>query len=247
MIAQMSGQQRNGKDMGAWAYVESEALAPLARNGADAPLVVGQIGQSLDGRLATVTGCARDINGAAALDHLHRLRAAVDAVVVGIGTVLNDDPQLTVRRVEGANPTRVIVDPNARLPEDVRCLGDGHAANLVLRARGNSEAKGCETLFLPHDNGHLDPRDILAALASRGLKRVLIEGGPTTLGHFLAAGTLDRLHILVAPLLIGSGLASLALPEIASLDSALRPPARVFVFDDGDVLFDCDLRADEIS
>ena len=74
-------------------------------------IAVGQIGQSLDGRIATPTGHSHYINGPAGLDHLHRLRALVDAVLVGVGTAIADDPQLTVRRVAGPNPARVVLDP----------------------------------------------------------------------------------------------------------------------------------------
>src|SRR3954454_19347186 len=83
----------------------------------DRPFVVAQLGQSLDGRIATSTGASRSINGTCALDHLHRLRAHVDAVIVGVGTVIADNPMLTVRRVPGPNPARVFIDPHGRLPE----------------------------------------------------------------------------------------------------------------------------------
>jgi len=85
-------------------------------------LVVGQIGQSLDGRAATSTGHSHYINGSEGLDHLHRLRALMDAVVVGVGTALADDPLLTVRRVAGPHPARVVIDPNGRLPAAARVL-----------------------------------------------------------------------------------------------------------------------------
>ena len=92
----------------------ADPFQPIAAAPGDQPFVVAQLGQSLDGRIATVTGESRYINGAAALDHLHRLRAAVDAVVVGAGTIIADDPQLTVRRVAGRNPARVVIDPTGR-------------------------------------------------------------------------------------------------------------------------------------
>ena len=87
-------------------------------------MVVGQFGQSIDGRIATVTGHSKYINGTAGLAHLHRLRALVDAVVVGIGTAVADDPQLTVRRVAGPSPARVVIDPSGRLPATARLLAE---------------------------------------------------------------------------------------------------------------------------
>src|SRR5262249_27646232 len=93
-----------------------ELCGPLKTGLVDDLVVVAQIGQSLDGRIATVSGHSKYINGATGLAHLHRLRSLVDAVVVGIGTALADDPQLTVRLVQGPNPARVVIDPKRRLP-----------------------------------------------------------------------------------------------------------------------------------
>ena len=86
-------------------------------------VTVGQIGQSLDGRIATLSGHSRYINGSQGLCHLHRLRALVDAVVVGVGTALADDPQLTVRHVGGPSPARIVVDPRGRIAPDRKSVG----------------------------------------------------------------------------------------------------------------------------
>src|SRR5688572_28150657 len=101
-----------------------EIFGPLRSGKADGLVVIGQIGQSLDGRIATPTGHSHYINGPAGIAHLHRLRALVDAVVVGVGTALADDPQLTVRRVSGPQPVRVVVDPRGRLPGTARLLAN---------------------------------------------------------------------------------------------------------------------------
>src|ERR1700747_420767 len=95
---------------------------PLRAGSIDDLVVVGQLGQSLDGRIATNSGHSKYINCEAGLDHLHRLRALMDAVVIGVGTALADNPQLTVRRVAGPNPARVILDPHGRLRPDARVL-----------------------------------------------------------------------------------------------------------------------------
>src|SRR5262249_7951477 len=99
---------------------------------ADGMTVIAQTGQSLDGRIATSTGHSKYINGQEGLDHLHRLRALVDAVVVGVGTAVADDPQLTVRRVSGPNPARIVLDPQGRLPGAARLLTDDGARRLVI-------------------------------------------------------------------------------------------------------------------
>jgi riboflavin-specific deaminase-like protein len=208
------------------------------------PFVVAQLGQSLDGRIATTTGQSQYINGSSALDHLHALRAHVDAVVVGIGTVLADDPRLTVRRVPGRNPARVIVDPNGRLPEAARCLQGHEQPNFVIRSRPGATPPGVDPLIVTsNDEGRIEPAAIVAALFARGMRRILIEGGADTVSRFIDAGCIDRLHVMVAPMIIGSGKPCLDLAPIRALEKALRPPADVYVLDDGNVLFDCDLSA----
>jgi riboflavin-specific deaminase-like protein len=209
----------------------------------DGPLVVGQLGQTLDGRIATLTGESQWINGACALDHLHGLRAEVDAVVVGVGTAVADDPALTVRRVSGRNPARVVIDPTGRAPDALRLWRADGARRVSLRATGAPPAPGdVETLFLPLRAGAIAPREIVAALAGVGLARALIEGGARTVSAFLDDDALDRLHLLVAPTIIGSGRQGLELAPEGRLSAARRPSTRVSVFADGDALFDCDLR-----
>ncbi len=203
-------------------------------------LVIAQIGQSLDGRIATTSGHSHYINGTSAITHLHRLRALVDAVVVGVGTALADDPRLTVRRVNGPNPARVVIDPAGRLPASARCLEEG-ARRIVIGSTARPPRDGIETIALPATAGRFSPRDIVEALAGIGLHRILIEGGGMTISQFLDAGCLDRLHVLVAPMIIGSGPVGIRLAEIARLDEAVRPSVTVTTFDEGDVLFDCDL------
>lgn len=220
------------------------AFAPILRADPARPFVIAQLGQSLDGRIATTTGESRYINGTGALDHLHALRAHVDAVVVGIGTVLADDPQLTVRRVPGRSPVRVILDPNGKLPAQARCLDEAGPPCLVVRSSQRPTPNGAENLLLPADSdGQIDPADIVAALFARGMRRLLIEGGSDTISRFIDADCIDRLHVLVAPVIIGSGKPSLDLAPVGDLTKALRPPVGIHVLPSGDVLFDCDLRA----
>lgn len=221
-----------------------DPCAPIRDADPDRPFVVAQLGQSLDGRVATITGESRWINGDAALDHLHRLRACVDAVVVGIGTILADDPMLNVRRVPGCHPARVVIDPGAKLPRDARCLADDGARRLVVRTCEADAPSGVEVIRLPASGRVVNPMAIASALFERGLRKLLIEGGPGTISRFMDAGVVDRLHVLVAPMIIGSGHSSLAMEPIGRLSDARRPKTRVHLLEDGDVLFDCDLRSD---
>lgn len=224
-----------------------DQFGPLQTGVVDDMIVIGQVGQSLDGRIATVSGHSKYINGPAGLTHLHRLRALVDAVVVGVGTALADDPQLTVRRVAGPQPARVVIDPNGRLLAGARLFASDGARRLLVTAEGTRCAPpaGVEILALPTNDKFIAPRTILAALADRGMRRILIEGGADTVSRFLAAGCLDRLHVVVAPIILGSGRASFALPPIERADQALRIPIRAHQLDD-EVLFDCDLSAQRV-
>ena len=219
-------------------------FGPLRGGARDEPVVVGQIGQSLDGRVATAGGHSHYINGPAGLAHLHRLRAIVDAVVVGVGTALADDPQLTVRHVAGRNPARVVIDPGARLPAAAKMFARDGIRCLVMTAHdvkpqlpADIEIVGLQTF-----QRRIAPEAILSALHERGLRRILIEGGVETVSRFLVANCLDRLHVVVAPIIIGSGRPSFNLPPIEHVQEALRAPMKIHQLD-GDVLFDCDLSA----
>jgi diaminohydroxyphosphoribosylaminopyrimidine deaminase/5-amino-6-(5-phosphoribosylamino)uracil reductase len=218
------------------------SLAAIRVAHPDRPYVVAQIGQSLDGRIATVSGDSRWINGENALDHLHALRASVDAVVVGVGTVVADDPQLTVRRVAGAHPARVVIDPQGRAPDSARCFMEDGTPRYCIMARAGALPAGVRPIILQRSGENLCPAEIVRRLFALGMRRILIEGGSDTISRFIDAGTVDRLHVLLAPIILGSGRPGLELKPIMSVAQAMRPIARVHVFADGDVLFDCDLR-----
>jgi diaminohydroxyphosphoribosylaminopyrimidine deaminase / 5-amino-6-(5-phosphoribosylamino)uracil reductase len=217
-----------------------DIFAPFRDASPEKPFVVAQIGQSLDGRIATVTGESRDISGKAALDHLHRIRAHVDAVVVGAGTIVVDDPQLTVRRVEGKNPARVAIDPKGRLGFDGKWLAEDGARRILVSAAEVDVPSGVELVRVPAPNGFMAPRSIISALFARGLRLLLIEGGAKTIASFIEANCVDRLHALVAPIIIGSGRPGLELSPVQRLEAALRPHTRAHLLEGGDVLFDCD-------
>jgi diaminohydroxyphosphoribosylaminopyrimidine deaminase/5-amino-6-(5-phosphoribosylamino)uracil reductase len=224
-----------------------ELLGPLRQGRVDDLMVVGQIGQSLDGRVATPSGHSHYINGPAGLAHLHRLRAVVDAVVIGVGTALADDPQLTVRRVSGPQPARVVIDARGRLSASAKLFADDGVRRLVITGAGVRPPlpSGIEVVGLAKSDGQIAPAEIIAALSERGLRRVLIEGGADTVSRFLTARCLDRLHVIVAPIILGSGRASFTLPPIDRVDEAVLTPMHVHHLGD-DVLFDCDLSAQRV-
>lgn len=227
-------------------------FAPFDDAPADQPFVVGQIGQSLDGRVATPSGDSCPIGGSAALDHLHRLRAHVDAVLVGAATVRADNPQLTVRRVEGANPARVVVD--ARLRGDIthinaepaNWLADNGARRILVTAnstKAGPELACDEIIKITPEEGALPPAAIIKQLSTYGFRKILVEGGPATLGRFLQAGCLNRLHVVISPLIIGSGKQAFNLAPINRLAQARRPNTTCYMLGNNEVLFDCNMRS----
>ena len=179
---------------------------------------------------------------------LHRLRAVVDAVVVGIGTALADDPQLTVRLVAGRHPVRVVIDPNGRIPANAKLFAEDGVRRIVITTEHAvlNLPPGVEILRLPSCEGQLAPAAILQALARSGLTRILIEGGAQTLSGFIKAGCLDRVHVIVAPIILGSGRPGFDLTPIEWIDQAMRPPVMTHLLE-GEVLFDCDLTAHRVK
>jgi diaminohydroxyphosphoribosylaminopyrimidine deaminase / 5-amino-6-(5-phosphoribosylamino)uracil reductase len=217
---------------------------PLCIGAGSSRVVVGHLAQSLDGRIATESGASQFISGQADLEHAHRMRALFDAVVVGASTVEKDDPRLTTRLVSGSHPTRVVIDPQRRLGPRHSVFQDGEAPTLLVCAAGAAGGQHGRAEVVPiacDEAGGLPVGAILDALRARGLERVFIEGGGVTLSRFLAAGLLDRLHVAVAPCILGSGRAAFSLPIIEQLSEAITFECRHFALG-RDILFDCALR-----
>lgn len=215
------------------------------------PWVIAQLGQSLDGFIATRTGDSHFVNGSENLLHLHRLRALSDAVIVGAGTVAIDNPQLTTRRVRGPHPVRVLFDPSLQLvpcAATARVFQDRQAPTLWLcDARWQGQATqlaGAErVLAVPEligSDGTPRVGRALAALHARGLKVLFVEGGGVTVSRFWSQGCLNRLHLAVAPLLIGNGRPGLRFAGSTVLGECARPAFSVVPMGQ-DQLWDLDL------
>jgi diaminohydroxyphosphoribosylaminopyrimidine deaminase/5-amino-6-(5-phosphoribosylamino)uracil reductase len=175
------------------------------------PWVTLKAAVTLDGRIAARTGDARWITGEPARREAHRLRARADAVLVGVGTVLADDPALTVRHVRGPDPRRVVLDSRLRTPPSAVVLAPCAAGpTLILHAPGAPARRaralrdaGAELVSVPRGPRGLDVRAALRAIAARDVVRLLVEGGAHVAGSLLAAGLVDEAAVFVAPAILG--------------------------------------------
>ena len=195
------------------------------------PFVTVKYAQSLDGRIATSTGNSRWISGPESLRLAHKLRREHDAILVGIGTVLADDPQLTVRLVNGRNPLRVVIDSKLRIPLHAGVLTGGAAAGTLIVTAGQANVRrekairklGADVLRLP---GATNSRGVnitraLVELGRRGISSVLVEGGKGIITSLLAEKAVDRLIVVIAPTIIGQGTEAIGDLGITRLTEAI--------------------------
>ena len=188
----------------------TEALGQIRSHGAR-PHVIVKYAQSLDGRIATATGDSKWISSDAERAISHTLRARCDAIMVGVGTVLADDPQLTVRLVPGASPLRVILDSSLRIPLDARVL-DEEAATVVITTDRSDAGKRRElrgrhvaVRVVEGNERGVDVRAALGLVHDLGVRSLLVEGGAKVITSLFSAAVVDRVIVAVAPVLLGRG------------------------------------------
>ncbi|MFQ5719840.1 MAG: bifunctional diaminohydroxyphosphoribosylaminopyrimidine deaminase/5-amino-6-(5-phosphoribosylamino)uracil reductase RibD [Acidobacteriota bacterium] len=179
------------------------------------PLVTLKAGMSLDGRIAAAGGHSRWITSPAAWLRAHRIRRSVDAVLVGVGTVVADDPRLTARpggRVARCQPRRVVLDGRFRMPPEARLLAERGAGPVIIygldcqfRRRRRLEKAGAEVVTVPERHGQPDIGAVLSDLAGRGVQSLLVEGGGRVNGAFVEARMADRIAWFIAPRFLGAG------------------------------------------
>jgi 3,4-dihydroxy 2-butanone 4-phosphate synthase/GTP cyclohydrolase II len=208
--------------------LDASGLLGAVREPSGRPYVVLKYAQTLDGRIATRTGDSKWITGEDERRISHALRAACDAVLVGVDTVLNDDPQLTVRMVTGASPLRIVLDSTLRLPRDAKVL-DGDARTMVICTNDAPVQRRLDLLdcgvAVHAVRGHPAGVDIdvaLRLLRGLGIRSVLVEGGARVLTSFLKARLADRVIVGVAPMILGAGTDAFGDLDVASVMNGFR-------------------------
>jgi GTP cyclohydrolase II len=253
----LTKQRRLGHVVPAGAPLESEnaepfdvtALLGTAVALATRPYVTLKYAQTLDGRIATRTGDSKWISSAPERRVSHALRAACDAVMVGVGTAIIDDPQLTVRLVRGSSPVRVVLDSTLRLPDDARIL-DHDAPTIVittdqstLQRRRALEARGLGVRVVPADARGVDLAAALRVLRDAGVLSLLVEGGAHVITSFLSGGLADRLIVAIAPTVIGAGTEAVGELGVMRVSEGMRLMNRSLHVAGDDVVVAADLRA----
>jgi riboflavin-specific deaminase-like protein len=209
------------------------------------PTVTVSYAQTLDGRLATLDGGSQWISAPDSLCFSHEMRAAHDAVMVGAGTVMRDDPRLTVRLAPGRSPLRVVVDSSLRTPTSAAVLANGAAGGTVLAVNGRApedrcrrvESLGATVLRLPQEPaGGVDLGALLAGLGDLGVRSMMVEGGAALITALLREGLVDRLAVCVAPKILGAGIDAVGDLGIRDLADSITLAEAAFEPRGGDLL-----------
>ena len=181
--------------------------------------LIGQIGQSLDGKIALNNGNSHYINEKESILYLHCLRSVCDGVLVGVNTIIKDNPLLTTRKIKGSNPVRLIIDPSLKLSNRYKIFKDDNR-NIIF-TNSNKQKKINNTLIVKFPKKNFT-NNIFQYLKKTSFKNILVEGGPTTLSNFIEMKLLNYMQFIISPTLIGSGIDSLKLKPITNLKNAIR-------------------------
>jgi len=202
------------------------------------PFVTLKFAQTLDGRIATVTGSSQWISSSASLKLAHKLRSVHDAILVGIGTLLKDNPKLTVRLIKGRSPIRVVADSRLRIPLNSKVLQEQHVAHtIVATTPGANEKKkvslsnmGIEVMEVAADDQRrVDLEDLLFKMGTRGISSVLVEGGSQIITSMLSRGLADKIVVAVAPRILGKGIEAVGDLGIAEIARTVKlSPVKVY-------------------
>ena len=188
---------------------------------------IGQIGQSLDGKIALLNGNSHYINDKNSISYLHSLRSICDAVVVGVNTIRKDDPLLTTRAIKGPNPQRIIIDPSLKLTNKYKVFKDGMPNIIFTHSKLNKKFNNTQIYKLPEKNF---TNLIYQNINRLGYKFVLVEGGSKTISKFLENGLLNIMQFIIAPTIIGSGINSINIEPITNLKNVIRTKNNIYKF-----------------
>ena len=194
-----------------------EILLPLIRK--KDRVFIGQIGQSLDAKIALNNGNSHYINEKESITYLHCLRSISDGVLVGVNTIIKDNPLLTTRKIKGQNPTRLIIDPSLKLTNKYKIFKDKNTNIIFTTSNKTKNLNNTIIVKLPKKDFTLS---VYKFLKKSSLKYILIEGGPTTLSHFIEQNLINYMQFIISPTLIGSGINSVKLKPITNLKKAIR-------------------------
>jgi diaminohydroxyphosphoribosylaminopyrimidine deaminase/5-amino-6-(5-phosphoribosylamino)uracil reductase len=195
------------------------------------PYITVKYAQTLDGRIATKSGDSQWISSEASRRYVHRLRSINQGIMVGAGTVVADNPQLTVRHVRGKNPFRIIVDSKLRIPIKSSVLTDANACLTIIATTSAAPAakiaavkkRGVEVWVVRKErDGRVGLRDLLKQLGKREIMSVLIEGGSEIITSLLKSGLVDKMIIPIAPMIVGKGLEAIGDLNINKINKAIR-------------------------
>ena len=188
---------------------------------------IGQIGQSLDGKIALLNGNSHYINDKNSISYLHSLRSICDAVVVGVNTIRKDDPLLTTRAIKGSNPQRIIIDPSLKLTNKYQVFKDGMPNIIFTHSKINKKFNNTQIYKLPERNF----TNLIHQNINRlGYKLVLVEGGSKTISKFLENKLLNIMQFIIAPTIIGSGINSINIEPISNLKNVIRTKNNIYKF-----------------
>lgn len=192
-------------------------LLPILRK--NKKLVIAQIGQSIDGRIALNNGNSHYINNPKSIIYLHCLRSISDAIIVGSNTIKKDDPLLTTRKIKGTNPKRIIIDGSLSLSNKYKIFNDGNENIIFTKSNKNIRLNNSTIIRLKEKNF---TKNFITQIKKLKYKNILVEGGSKTISELINNKYIDILQFMIAPILIGSGINSLNLKEISNLNKAIR-------------------------
>ena len=199
--------------------------------GKNRPFVTIKYAQTLDGKIAVPSGHSRRISGPEARRFVHKLRTQHQAILVGVNTVIKDNPLLTVRLVKGKNPIRIILDSKLRIPLEAKVVSQTRQARTIIVTTKSApkrkielfRRRGIEVLLIPgNKKGWINLQKLLTLLGKLEIKSLLVEGGSRIITSFLKERLADRLIVIIAPEIMGRGVEAIDRREISDIAQSLN-------------------------